>query len=211
MRNQRSVFLLLLFFVLFLPSCTVYTEKQSEALSRSVYLADDSFEAGRFDITDSALDQAIRIVKPPKNRENIQPIVKSGSSSGSKRNDSVLLNVTRDSKINENKDNVLIVPERFRGQDIVIVNSDEYRVLLQNKKILDQLKKDYGNLTELKKEVDEELSQQHLNINKMVIDLNKLQQEVIKKRLLILKLYIVIVFLLLVIGGGVYLRMKGIL
>jgi hypothetical protein len=211
MNCQKKILLAFLLFV-FLPSCTIYTEKQSEALSRSVYLADDSFELGRFDVTDSALDQAVRVVKPPKERQNIQAVVKSVPGQSKKVGDVMpKIGAINDPTINPNLNNILVVPERFRGQDVVVVNSQEYNELLKDKRIFDQLKKDYNNLTILKKDVDDELSRQHLNINKMVIDLNKLQQEVIKKRLLILKLYILIAFLILVITGGVYLRMKGIL
>ena len=39
--------------ILFLVSCTVYTEKQSEALSQSVYATKDSIDYARIDLDDS--------------------------------------------------------------------------------------------------------------------------------------------------------------
>ena len=196
---------LLLAFCLLTASCVVYTEKQSEALSQSVYLADDSFELGRFDVTDVSLNEAIKIVKPPKNRQKISPVNKkiSGSSSS-------VTKKTHEFAPTNNK-NVIIVPERFQGQKIVIVNSNEYKKLLEDKQTFLQLQGDYKTLEKLKETVDEELLRQNTNVNKMIIDLNNLQRKVVEKNLLILKLYIVIGALVAALGGGIYLRMKGIL
>ena len=185
--------------------CTVYTEKQSEALSQAVYLADDSFEVGRFDVTDSSLDQAIKIVKPPKKRQKIYSVARSTQNEVKRETD------VFSPEPQTNKGRIVIVPERFKNQEIVVVNSDEYKTLLSDKKIFEQLKTDYKNLQTLKTTVDEELARQHINVNQMVIDLNNMQKQIIKKNLLILKLYCVIAGLGLLLGGGIYLRMKGIL
>jgi len=186
-------------------SCTVYTEKQSEALSRAVYLADDSFEVGRFDVTDTSLDEATRIIKPPKQRQKIYSVTKPNQKVVKQNVDSFSL------KQPTNQQRVVIVPERFKEQEIVVVNSDDYKNLLLDKKTFEQLKNDYKTLQTLKTTVDEELTKQHMNVNQMVIDLNSLQKQVIKKDLLILKLYCVIVGLIGALGCGIYLKMKGIL
>lgn len=196
--------------MLFLTSCTVYTEKQSEALSQAVYLADDSFEAGRFDVTDTAIDQAVRIVKIPKQRQKIEPITRSEPSPKTQESSSVKPNAVTTPDPYRGKQ-VLLVPERFKGQEVIVVNSQEYQKLLEDKKIFLQLQDDYKTLQELKITVDEELLKQIAYNNAIIVKVNQLEKEVIAKNLLILKLYIVIGGLILTLGGGVYLRMKGIL
>lgn len=181
-----------------LTSCTVYTEKQSEALSQAVYLADDSFEMGRFDVTDVSLDNAIRIVKPPKKKIEIQAIEKFVV------NDLIPSSTPKSER-------TIIVPEKFKNQQVIVVNSTEYQQLLKDKKIFEQLQTDHKALSKLKLDIEEELAKQVAYNNKMIEDLNKLQKEVLAKRLHILKLYIVITVMGLTMGGGIYLRMKGIL
>ena len=180
------------------PSCTVYTEKQSEALSQAVYLADDSFELGRFDVTDVSLDNAIRIVKPPKKKIEIQAIEKFVT------NDLIPSSTPKPERI-------VIVPEKFKNQQVIVVNSAEYQQLLKDKKIFEQLQTDHKALTKLKLDIEEELARQVAYNNKMIDDLNKMQKELLIKRLHILKLYIIIAVMGLAMGGGIYLRMKGIL
>ena len=196
--------------MLFLTSCTVYTEKQSEALSQAVYLADDSFEAGRFDVTDTAIDQAVRIVKIPKQRQKIEPITRSEPSPKTQESVSVKPNAVITPDPYRGK-HVLLVPERFKDQEVIIVNSQEYQKLIEDKKIFLQLQDDYKTLQELKITVDEELLKQIAYNNAIIVKVNQLEKEVIAKNLLILKLYIVIGGLILTLGAGVYLRMKGIL
>ena len=61
---------------LFLFGCTVYTEKQSNALSQTVYATKDSLEAARIDLADSYINEAVKIVKPPKKRIAVEAIYK---------------------------------------------------------------------------------------------------------------------------------------
>jgi hypothetical protein len=198
-----------------LVSCTVYTEKQSEALSQAVYLADDSFEAGRFDVTDTAIDQAVRIVKVPKLRQKIEAVTRPGLTINVEKTVPTLPNFnTSNNSLTPDPykgKQILLVPERFKGQEVIVVNSQEYQKLLEDKKTFLQLQGDYKTLQGLKKTVDDELAKQIEYNNTIIIKINQLEKEVIAKNLLILKLYIVIGGLLLAIGGGVYLRMKGIL
>ena len=192
------LFLVIGIIVFFTPSCTVYTEKQSEALSQAVYLADDSFELGRFDVTDVSLDNAIRIVKPPKKKIEIKAIERFVS------NELIPSSTPKAERI-------IIVPEKFKNQQVIVVNSTEYQQLLKDKKIFEQLQTDHKALVKLKTDIEQELARQVAYNNKMIEDLNKMQKELILKRLHILKLYIVIAIMGLAMGGGIYLRMKGIL
>jgi len=197
--------------MLLLASCTVYTEKQSEALSQAVYLADDSFESGRFDVTDTAIDQAVRIVKAPKIRQKIEGITRAEQPSEKDKKTTLTSNSTTVVPDPYKGKRVLIVPERFKGQEVIVVNSQEYQKLLEDKKTFLQLQGDYKTLQGLKKTVDDELSKQIEYNNTIIIKINQLEKEVIAKNLLIIKLYLVIGGLLLAIGAGTYLRIKGIL
>jgi anion-transporting ArsA/GET3 family ATPase len=202
--NKSILTLLLLFF----SGCTVYTEKQSEALSRSVYASKDSVEAARFDLTEQYVNESTRLVKPPKNRIEIGSIYKS-----------VSLNTKPDPSFDESKEKtknkpkqrVLIIPEKFKNDNVVAVNSQEYDTLLKSKEIYDQLEKDHSLLVEEKKNVDKELTIQLENRDKMVRDLNELQRKIAEKDLALMKRNVVIFGLVCSIGAAIFLRIKGIL
>jgi hypothetical protein len=194
---------LVVFVFLTLTSCVVYTEKQSEALSQAVYLAEDSFELGRFDVTDVSLDETVRLVKPPKIRIEINSLEKSQSVQSTNNSAAAL--------VKPNKERVIVVPSRFKNLEVVVVGTVEYERLMQDQKIFNQLQLEHIKLKKLKNDVDEEIKKQQEMNNKMVIELNECQKALISKNLLILRLQITIVLLIAAIGGGIYLRMKGIL
>jgi hypothetical protein len=194
----------IVFFLIFIFSgCTVYTEKQSEALSRSVYATKDSLESARIDLADKYSTESTRLVKPPKNRIDLQSIYKKnsdGAASGIKVTPTVI-----------NKQRVIIVPEKYKNDVLVIVNSEEYQQLLKDKETYAQIEKDNAQLIETKKEVDSELIKQSEYNNKMVRDLNLMQKKLVEKDLAILQRNIAIIILMTTICAGVYLRIKGIL
>ena len=199
---MKNLFLLL-FSILFLNSCTVYTEKQSEALSRSVYATKDSLENARLDLADNYVNESTRIVKPPKKRIDIQPVYKK-----------TIDTISSQSKIKPtiiNKQRVLIIPEKYKNDTVVVVSSEEYQQLLKDKETYEQIQKDNKTLTETKKLVDEELIRQMEFNDKMIKDLNIMQKKLVEKDLAILQRNIIIVLLLSSIGGATYLRIKGIL
>jgi len=195
---------LFLFFLL-LPACTVYTEKQSQALSRAVYATRDSFEKARVDLATTYASEAARIVNPPKNKIEIVPVYKTVT----------VPVVTSSAKpkvpIQVNKQRVLVIPAEYKNDTVVVVNSEEYQQLLKDKETFAQLKRDYEQTLKFKSEVDDELARQEAYANKMVQDLNRMQKQLVEKDLAILKRNILIVILLLSIGGATYLRIKGIL
>lgn len=191
------------FIILSLNSCTVYTEKQSEALSRSVYATKDSLDNARLDLADNYINESTRIVKPPKKRIDIQPVYKKN-----------IDNISSQSKIKPtivNKQRVLIIPEKYKNDTVVVVSSEEYQLLLKDKEVYAQIEKDNASLIETKKIVDEELIRQLENNDKMVKDLNIMQKKLVEKDLAILQRNVVIVLLLASIVGATYLRIKGIL
>jgi len=199
---MRNLFILS-FFILLLTSCTVYTEKQSEALSRSVYATKDSLDNARLDLADNYINETTRIVKPPKKRIDIKPVYKKTIdtiSSQSKLSPTII-----------NKQRVLIIPEKYKNDTVVVVSSEEYQQLLKDKETYEQIEKDNKILIETKQLVDQELIRQMEYNEKMVKDLNIMQKKLVEKDLAILKRNIIIVVLLASIVGATYLRIKGIL
>jgi len=185
-----------------LNSCTVYTEKQSEALSKVVYASKDSMDAARIDLADKYITETTRIVRPPKNRIKIDPVYKhiNTVSSGSKHDPIII-----------NKQRMVIIPDKYRADTVVVVSTEEYQKLLQDKEIFAQIQKDNIGISDAKKQVDEELVRQLNNRDKMVNDLNIMHKKLIEKDLAILQKNIIILGLLAAIGGATYLRIKGIL
>ena len=200
---QRLKFFYILILCIFVSSCTIYTEKQSEALSRVVYATKDSLEAARIDLADKYSTESTRLVKPPKKRIEIQAVYKKN-----------IDNITSSSKVTPtviNKQRVIVVPEKYKNDTLVVVSSEEYQQLLKDKETYAQIEKDNAQLSEAKNAVDEELIKQTEFNNKMIQDLNDMKRKLVEKDLVILQRNIVIVSLLIAIGAGVYLRMKGIL
>jgi hypothetical protein len=197
--SKKVVLALALCFAL--PSCTIYTLKDSEILSRAVFHADDSFDRGRFDLTDQALDQAVRIAKPPKIRIAVEEILVSSNATA---NQTV-------SNLKKTNQRTIIVPAKFRDTSVIVVGTTEYENLLRDKEILKQLNQDYKALEELKLAVDNELIKKAENAEKLVTDINKMQVKVAEGDTALLKRNIVIAVLVSLIVGGVYLRIKGIL
>jgi len=179
----------------FLSSCTVYTEKQSEALSQNVYATSDSVNKGRIDLAYYYSDQTTRLVKIPKKRIEIQSVYEAGQ-------------VVKGSK-NADKTRVVLVPDQYKDEKVVVVGSSDYQDLLKNKTIVEQLKKDNTNIVKDKAVVDAELKRQAEMKDKMVNDLNKLQKEHIKDQFTIFRDNVIIVALLIVIAGLLYLLFKG--
>ena len=186
---------ILLLSVLLITGCTYYTEKQSEALSQNVYATNDSLNKARVDLAYYYSDQTTRLVKIPKKRIPIQSVYQAGD-------------VVKGAKTGTST-RVVIVPDQYTGDKVVVVGSTEYQELLKTKAIAEQLKKDNENIIKAKVETDKELAKQAEYTNKMIKDLNHLQSEIYKKDLAILWRNIIIVTLLGGIGVYIYLKMNG--
>jgi hypothetical protein len=153
----------------FLTSCTIYTEKQSEALSRSVYASKDSIENARFDLADLYVNESSRLVKPPKKRIEIKSIFK--------KNIDVIATQLKTTPTIINKQRVVIIPEKYKSDTVVVVSSIEYEQLLKDKEVYSQIEKDLNNLSETKIFIDQELIKQKQYNDKMVKDLNIMQKK----------------------------------
>ena len=209
--SKLIIFLLVL---LVLPSCTVYTEKRSEALSQAVFATADSINGARFDLSHRYAEQAKRLAYPPKKSIQISSVF-TKESVGLTNNKSSLVQSNIVTATLDNKEQRpvlrLVIPEFLKHTKLLIENSEEWNEMVKSKEFVKQLEQDKQNLQKLTSDIDAELQRQYQMNSKMVEDLNKLQKQVLAKDLLILKLYIVITGLFLMLGGGVYLRMKGIL
>lgn len=196
----KLVYFWVFLLVWLLPSCTYYTEKQTEAVSQTVYATKDSIDKARFDLADEYSTQATRLVKPPKNRIEISYLSNSSKTPSSKNKEGTIT-----------KTPVVVIPERLRGLTVIVVNSEEYKLLLEDKENHEQLKLDHAALAKAKKVVDEELITQIKFRDKMIKDLNSMKETLAKKNLVIVKLSVTSATLGLVLIGCVYLRIKGIL
>jgi hypothetical protein len=199
---MSRIFLLFLF-CLFFSSCTIYTEKQSEALSRTVYATKDSLDHARIDLAERYSVESTRLVKPPKKRIDIKPVYK--------KNIDVLASQNKKSPQFIDKQRVVIIPEKYKSDTVVVVNSKEYENLLKEKEIYEQMKKDLDELSFARSQVDEELIRQMEYKDKMIKDLNIMQKKLVEKDLAILQRNIIIVGLIILIAAAIYLRIKGVL
>jgi len=175
----------------FLSSCTVYTEKQSEALSQNVYATNDSLDKARVDLASYYSEQTTRLVKIPKKRIDIQSVYQDSTVKGT------------------TGQRIVIVPEQYKGDKVVVVGSAEYQDLLKIKAIAEQLKKDNENFIKAKDSTDKELAKQAEYSSKMIKDLNIMQKKLVEKDLAILWRNIIIISLLGLIGGYIYIRMNS--
>jgi hypothetical protein len=183
---------IVLFALLFLFSgCAIYTEKQTQAVSQSVYATKDSIDLARIDLAESYINETTKLINPPKKRIKISAVYQ------------------KPIQVNDSKKRIVIVPEQYKNDKVVVVNSTDYDNLLKDKDIAIQLKKDNEILTRARGEFDAERMRQQEMQNKMVKDLNLMQKKLIEKDLAILWRNIIIVALLGVIGGYVYIRMNS--
>jgi len=186
---------LLIFLTLLVTSCTYYTEKQSEALSQNVYATNDSVNKGRIDLAYYYSAETTKLVKLPKHRIPVQSVVEAKNAiKGASSTDT-----TR----------VVLIPKQFKDDRVVVVDTADYQTLLKDRDTAKQLKADNDNLKKASIETDKEVVRQKDMNNKMVKDLNHLQQEIYKKDLAILWRNIIIFTLFALIGVYIYLRANG--
>jgi hypothetical protein len=199
--NMKKTLLLFLL----LTSCTVYTEKQSEVVSQSVYATKDSISDGRIDLASEYINQVTEIIKPPKHPIKIDPVYE----------DDQTTTVVQKHKPNKtmrflcessSRRRVVILPEDLKGDKVISVNSIEYNDLLKNKRIAQQLQQDNQKLLTEKKAVVDEITKQTEMNNKMIKDLNFYQKEVYKLRYQLLLRDIALAVIVLLIGAWIYVK-----
>ena len=222
--SRKILYTALLAFVL--PSCTVYTEKQSQAVSQSVYATKDSIDFGRFDLAQGYINETTRIIYPPKNRIDIKPIYDNKQPLPVRTKVSNVFSTIKHNLLKKSDEktpvkpvsvvddrgtihSVVIVPERYKDDKVIVVGSADYNDLLKNKNDAAQLKKDNDNLAKQKTTTDKEIEKQSQMKDKMVNDLNKLQKELVQKNLALLWRNIIIVSLLALIAIYFYAKSNG--
>lgn len=76
----------------------------------------------------------------------------------------------------------VVLPERFKNTPILVVNSPEYKKLLEeNKELAKQIERDNNNWLLYSKEVDRQAKENYLNQLKLIDDYNKAQLTIEKK------------------------------
>lgn len=193
--------------LLFSQSCTVYTEKQSEALSKVVYASKDSMEVARIDLADKYVTETTRLVRPPKNRIKIESVYQKSA----QQHISTISSSSNREPIPVNKQRMVIIPEKYKADTVVVVSTEEHQRLLKDKETFAQIQRDHEGLAEAKQTVDNELIRQMENRDKMINDLNLMQKTLVEKDLAILQRNVIIALFIAAIGGATYLRIKGIL
>jgi hypothetical protein len=184
---------LLLLATLVIAGCTLYTEKQSEAVSQNTYAINSSLAKERVDLTWFYSNELTKFIKPPKHPISMDSVY-------------ITNKVVKDGKTIETKSRVVIVPKSYGDDKVIVVDSAEYQNLLKDSSIKKQLEHD--NLTMIK-QIDsdnKELVKQKQMMDKMVIDLNHLQTEIYKKDKAIWIRNFLILGLSALIGGYIYLR-----
>ena len=180
---------------LFITSCTVYTEKQSEAVSQNVYATNESLGKARVDLAYFYSNETTKFIKPPKRPIKINSIYEAGS-------------VIKNEPAGE-RTRVVIVPDSYKNDKVVVVGSADYQELLKDRETKRILEQDNKNKELQLIANNKELTKQKEMQDKMVKDLNYYQKEVYKLRLRCLWLSITIVGLLVLIGGYIYMRMNS--
>jgi hypothetical protein len=195
MNKLTNCLFLALYFLL--SGCTVYTEKQTQAVSQNVYATNDAISKARIDLAQFYSNETTRFIKPPKHPIKINSIYQAGE-------------VVKNGEKAE-KTRVVIVPDQYKNDKIVVVGSNDYNRLLQDSEIKKQLEEDNKNKDHQLKNNDKELLKQKEMSDKMIIDLNSMQKKLVQKDLVILKLWVALVSTLIIFAGAVYLRIKGVL
>lgn len=176
----------------FLVSCTYYTEKQSEALSQNVYATSDSLNKKRVDLAYYYSNETTKLVKVPKHRIPIQSVYEAGK-------------VIKNSPKKE-KTAVVLVPDQYKDEKVVVVGSADYQSLLKNRAINEQLKKDNVNLVKANETTVNELKHQKEMKDIIIKNAETLQTRVYKLEASNLRKSIAIIALVALILGYIWLR-----
>ena len=169
---------------LLFSGCDVYTEKQSEAVSRNVYATNESISKARVDLAQFYSNETTRFIKPPKSPIKINSIS------------------------NKDKSRVVVVPKQYGNDKVIVVGSSQYDELLKDSSIKKQLEQEVALKDKQIKFDNSELFKQKQMSDKMVKDLNAYQKEVLKLKLQMLWRDIVIISLLALIGVFIYIKVS---
>ena len=145
-------------------------------MSQAVYASKDSIEVARLDLTDMYVSQAARIIVPPKHRITISAVYKKGT-----------VGTSTLASSNSKGQRILVVPEKYKNDKVVVVNSQEYAELLKAVEINAQLEKDKLNLKEHIVVVDTQLANNEKITNELILSNQQLKENVLEKEIIIAK------------------------
>jgi hypothetical protein len=169
----------ILFGLLFcLSGCTVYTEKQSEAVSQNVYAVNDSISKARIDLAEFYSNETTKFIVPPKHPIKIDSIYEPSNQQSA------------------DKKRIVVVPDKYKNDKVIVVGSNDYNQLLKDSAIKKQLQQESLQKDAQIKLNTAELTKQKDMRDKMVKDLNALQKENLQLKLALLKSGIAIAVLL---------------
>lgn len=181
---------------LFLTGCLpVFLERQSEPLKQAVYGVNDSLLEARIDLAWFYSNQTTKLVEPPKNRITIKPLIKN-EATDSTGNKVTLTDGTR----------VLVLPEQYSNDEVIVVNSKAYNELIKSKNIIEQLTKEKKEQGIFVNTVNEQLKKNNEANDKLLKSYNEARILIAKKDATIWHRNAIIAVLLLLIGGYVALR-----
>jgi hypothetical protein len=187
MNGLKSILFLL--FILISGCAPKFIEKQSEPLKQAVYGVNDSLDKGRIDLAWYYSNETTRLVSPPNVRLNVKSLYQ-----------------TVDVQKSPTGQRVVILPEQLRGDRVVVVNTDDYKELLKNKDVANQLQ---NELVEKTKFTDTVIKQQKDN-EKIQSDIlnsyNTARLTISQKDTSIWYRNFIILGLLVLIGGYIGLR-----
>lgn len=189
---------------LLITSCSWHViEKQTEPVSQAVYATKDSIDAARIDLADTYINQATRLIAPPKNRIAITSIYQESPKS--------LTPVIANNKLTETKSRVVIVPEQYKNQHVVVVGTEEYDTLRKDANTAKQLQDDLRNAMENNESITQELQNQKRIHDELLARYTAIQVDYEKTKNTLLKRNIFIGVLLLINGAYIFLRIRGLI
>jgi len=171
-------------------SCTStkYIEKQSEPLKQAVYGANDSLKEARIDLAWFYSNETTKLVGPPLKRISIKPLYETTTST------------------NSVGARILVVPEELKNTKVIVIGSDEYKELLKNKEIAQQVTEELAIQKKVVLDIDKQRQINEQNQLKLIDDYNKAQLTIQKKDAAIWYRNFVILGLLVLIVGYIGLR-----
>lgn len=210
---MRNIFLLITL-SLFLSGCqtTKFIEKYSEPLSQSVWATSDGIDAGRFDLAAKYSKLSTQLVPPPKERIQINPLVK--RTPIQTVDNKIVGNSTPTSDV-ASELHYVVIPDALKTSQVISVGSSDFSKLAEDATISAQITKE--NL-DLKNQIAATDNQQKVdadNNNKLLIELNysKIQIEkqakvILQKEITIWKWRGVALAFVLLIAGYIYLKVQ---
>ena len=183
---MKKCILVVILFGLLSCSSSVVVQRNTEALSQSIYAVKDSLDVERVDMASKYINVTTNLVPPPKERIVVEPIIKTNLKGEKKR--------------------TIIVPDSYKGKNVVVVGSMEWDELIKEADNAKTYKQDLENYKEATIKITEELQKQIQLVAEIQSKIDTLKLEKSKLETLIWKQRMTILVLSLIIG--IYILIK---